>query len=463
MVHRIHMTSQYFSPFILSLAIASTPCVAAPTAHPSPWFGADLSYVNEMKACGANYASDGETDPYRIFASAGTNLVRVRLWNNPTWTRFSDLTDVTSTIAAAKSAGMKVLLDFHYSDDWADGDTQIVPAAWAALTEDQQVAALYAYTRDTLNTLKAKGLMPDMVQIGNETNREIMMPASQTGKSAPSAPIHWTRNARLFNAGIKAVRDASADSAIKPGIMIHIAQPENVEAWFAEATAAGVTGYDMIGMSYYRKWSKYGLPDLAETIRRVHSRFDKDVMIVETAYPFTDETADAAPNLLGSDSALPGYPVTPQGQVRYMHDLMQLTLDAGGSGVVYWEPAWVSTKCHTRWSQGSNWENAAFFDFEGRGLPALKWPKLSYVLPVEVTFTVADHGQPAQYLMGDFTGGVVVAMHRSTEGFVYSTWLRPASDILAATSGTAASLVTDEAQKIRLGSAASVVRLTSSH
>lgn len=413
---------------LLATSLLTPFAASAQDAHPI-WFGADLSYVNEMRDCGATYSYGGLSDPYAIFAKAGTNLVRVRLWVNATWTHYSNLPDVEKTIAAAKANGMKVLLDFHYSDDWADGDKQIVPAAWAKLDDDAQVKALYQYTLDTLNALKAKGLMPEMVQVGNETNGEILRPGPEKG-----LPINWQRNARLFNAGIKAVHDAAADSAIKPEIMLHIAQPENLEPWFDAATKAGVTGYDIIGMSYYSKWSKDDLSALAKTIRRVHAKFGKEVVVVETGYAFTDAYNDNAPNLLGSDSALKGYPVSPEGQARYMHDLMQTTLDAGGSGVVYWEPAWVSTKCRTRWARGSDWENAAFFDFHGKALPALTWPKASYVLPVEVTFTVPDTGQGAQYLAGDFTGGVSVAMTKTPDGFIYRAWLRPGAQVLAATS-----------------------------
>ncbi len=428
----------------IALVLASLVTPFAASAAPRDyWFGADLSYVNEMQACGAHYAAYGETDPYRIFARSGTNLVRVRIWNDAKWTPYSNLADVRKTIAAARANGMKVLLDFHYSDDWADGGKQIVPAAWAKLSDADQVKALYQYTLDTLDSLKADGLMPDMVQVGNETNGEILRTQPEE-----HVAINWTRNAALFNAGIQAVHDASKDSSIKPRIMLHVAQPENIEPWFAAATKAGVIGYDIIGMSYYTKWSKEDFSGLSETIKRAHALFEKDVVVVETGYAFTDEAADPANNLLGSDSALKGYPVTPEGQAKYMHDIMQLTLDAGGIGVVYWEPAWLSTKCRTRWAQGSDWENAAFFDYKGKGLPALDWPKGPYVLPVDITFVVPDHGQPAQYLTGDFTGGGGVAMTKSGGNFVYSTWLRPGSSALVGTAGTLDGLSNAEAQSL---------------
>src|SRR5438309_1706408 len=112
-------------------------------------------------------------------------------------------------------------------------------------------------------------------------------------------------------------RDAGRASGKRIRIMLHIAQPENVEPWFDAATRAGVRGYDLIGISYYRKWSTRSPAQLGETIRRAHARYKADVMVVETAYPFTLENEDASPNLLGADSLLPGYPATPEGQRRY--------------------------------------------------------------------------------------------------------------------------------------------------
>jgi arabinogalactan endo-1,4-beta-galactosidase len=318
--------------------------------------GADLSYVNEMEDCGGVYRKGGKpADPFALLAEAGGNLVRVRLWNHATWTRYSNLADVGKTIRRAKRAHLRVLLDFHYSDDWADGDKQVAPAAWAKLGTAVQARALYAYTRRTLAALDAQGLMPDLVQVGNETNPELM-------GGTKGRPIDWRRNALLLNAGIRAVRAAAIAARRPVRVMLHIAQPENVEPWFDAATRAGVRGYDLIGISYYRKWSTRSPAELGETIRRVRARYGADVVVVETAYPFTLEGEDSSPNMLGADSLLPGYPATPDGQRRYLADLTRLVAASGGSGVVWWEPAWISTRCRTRWGPGSNWENAAWFD-----------------------------------------------------------------------------------------------------
>jgi arabinogalactan endo-1,4-beta-galactosidase len=173
------------------------------------------------------------------------------------------------------------------------------------------------------------------------------------------------------------VRDAGGDWTTPPRVMIHIAQPENVEPWFDAATAAGVTDFDIIGISYYRTWSTRSMAELGATIARARAKYGKDVMVAETAYPWTLDYADTSTNLLGEDSLIAGYPATPEGQAHYLADLTRIVRANDGDGVVYWEPAWVSTKCRTRWGQGSSWENATFFDFHHRNavLPAIDFPR----------------------------------------------------------------------------------------
>lgn len=362
---------------LLGAACAAPSLASAGSPPPAPpgglYLGADLSYVNEMDDCGAVYRKDGKpADPFALMRAAGGNLVRVRIWNDATWTKYSNPADVARTIRRARALGLQVLLDFHYSDDWADGDKQIVPKAWAALDTEGQARALYDYTRKVLADLDAQGLMPELVQVGNETNPELM-------GGTKDKQIDWERNARLLDAGIRAVRDAGKAAKLAPRIMLHIAQPENVLPWFDAATAAGVRGYDMIGVSYYRKWSTRTMAELGEVIAEAGRRYKADVLLVETAYPFTNDGEDAAGNLLGPDTLIDGYPATPQGQLAYLTDLTQRVVDNGGVGVVYWEPAWISTQCKTRWGTGSNWENAAWFDLRTHeALPAFEFLGRTY-------------------------------------------------------------------------------------
>lgn len=359
---------------LLAALAASLPAAAAPAPGSDPvYLGADLSYVNEMEDCGAVYRAGGRpVDPFVLLKRAGGNLVRVRIWNDAKWTRYSNYADVLKTIRRAKAAGLQVLLDFHYSDDWADGDKQIVPAAWAALDSDGQAKALYDYTRGILARLAAAGMMPELVQVGNETNPELM-------GGTKAKPIDWRRNALLLNAGIRAVRDAGKAAGRSPKVMLHIAQPENVLPWFDAAAAAGVRDYDVIGISYYSKWSTRTIGQLGDTIAAAKARYRVEVMVVETAYPFTSEGEDASPNLLGPDTLIQGYPATPQGQLRYLTDLTDTVVANGGNGVVYWEPAWISSRCKTRWGTGSNWENAAWFDLKSHeALPAFSFLRRRY-------------------------------------------------------------------------------------
>ncbi len=170
-----------------------------PEAKTDFYYGADLSYVNEMIDCGAKYI-DSDTfvkDPYVIFSEAGTNLVRVRLWHNPEWTEYSDFEDVKKTILRAKEEGMQVMLDFHYSDTWTDPSKQKIPAAWEPYINDKEKlgSLLYDYTYKTLMDLADAQLLPEIVQVGNEINPMILQGDELVW------PINWDRNSFLINKG----------------------------------------------------------------------------------------------------------------------------------------------------------------------------------------------------------------------------------------------------------------------
>jgi arabinogalactan endo-1,4-beta-galactosidase len=207
----------------------------------------------------------------------------------------------------------------------------------------------------------------------------------------------WPRDARLFNAGIRAVRDVAAKTGTDPKIILHVAQPENADWWFREARFNGITDFDVIGLSYYPQWSTFSIPEVGPHIAHLRQEFGKDVMIVETAYPWTltkvDETAD---NIL--NQGVDGYPITIEGQRQFMIDLTQSLISNGGLGVIYWEPAWVSTECYTQWGQGSHWENATFFDFHnGNELhQGIEFLSYAYQFPVDFVDGILDdaNGEP---------------------------------------------------------------------
>ncbi|MEM9413326.1 MAG: glycosyl hydrolase 53 family protein, partial [Planctomycetota bacterium] len=196
------------------------------------WLGADLSYVNELEDFGAVYRDNGnKRDVYELFAEKGANIARLRLWHTPDWTSYSTLKDVKRSIRRARNAGMAILLDFHYSDDWADPGDQIVPKAWEGLDENELTKAVYQYSCRVLQELDDEGLMPEIVQVGNEINTEILLPE----KVSENKTIDWARNAKLINAGIRAVREVGRTSKVTPKVMLHIAQPENVRPWIKDA------------------------------------------------------------------------------------------------------------------------------------------------------------------------------------------------------------------------------------
>jgi arabinogalactan endo-1,4-beta-galactosidase len=395
---------------------------AAPASANDFVFGADLSYADEMDDCGAVFKDDGKPkDVFAIFKDHGAGLVRLRLWNNATWTKYGSLADVERSIRRAKAQGLKVLLDFQYSDDWADAGKQIVPSAWAGIKDDAELArVLYQYTLDTLTALGKAGLMPDMVQVGNEINSEILMSAPRS----KGGTIDWKRNALLLNAAIKAVRDAG------PGIkvMLHIAQPENVEPWFASAAAAGVTDFDAIGISFYSRWSKSSIAGIGDTINRLRYRYPgKRIFVAETAYPWTTSWADSSNNMLSEKTLLSGYRATRDGQKQYLIDLAQAIIAGGGAGLIYWAPDWVSTSCMTRWGRGSNWENATLFDFDGEALPAMDFMRHDFTRPVTVTFRFRGLTAPSDqpfYLWGDFIGTNTVAVRLPPDN-TYTTTIMP--------------------------------------
>jgi arabinogalactan endo-1,4-beta-galactosidase len=279
------------------------------------------------------------------------------------------LADVKKTIYRAKQFQLNVLLDLHYSDTWADPEKQFIPRVWEPLYGDTLAlsSAVYDYTYDVLNELKSENLLPDIIQVGNEINSEML----QLESNMNTRNINWQRNAQLINAGLNAVRDFNQRNNLSIERLLHIAQPENALNWFPNATAAGITDYEIIGLSYYPQWSSYKPHSLGSAITQLKTQFKKDVMIVETAYIWTLDNFDQANNVLGEKSLLNEFPATPEGQYNYLMEISKQTINAGGMGIVYWEPAWVSTPCNTLWGTGSHWENASFF-YPPTGNEALK-------------------------------------------------------------------------------------------
>ena len=344
--------------------------------------GADLSYVNEIEDFGGMYKDSGVAkDPFVIFKNHGCNTVRVRLWYNPQWTDtltgrlYSDLADVEKTIQRAKQQGMAVNLDFHYSDTWADPGKQITPAAWQGLGVATLSDSVYQYTLRVLNELNSKNLTPEMVQIGNETNGGMLFPVGQVMNN------DWTNFGILLNSGIKAVRDFSTTSSIKPKIILHVAKPENADWWEGNIiNSAKVTDFDILGISFYYVWSTVTtFSQLSSTINAVKTKYGKDVMIVETDCPWTNANADNYNNVISGDVAFPGYAVSKDGQYSFMKDLTGAVIKGGGKGVMYWEPAWITSNLKDGYGTGSSYDNCTLFDFSGNTLPAMDYMNYQYL------------------------------------------------------------------------------------
>jgi len=361
--------------------------------EPAFAMGVDLSYVNQAEDHGAVYRDKGvEADPYAIMKNNGATYVRVRLWHNPQWVRsvygnpsktlYSGFEDVARTIQRSKNQGMKILLDLHYSDFWADPARQEPPAAWAAITTLNVLRdSVYNYTFSVLKKLDARGLMPEIVQIGNEINCGMMMTGTASGFPGLNACNNqWSTLGSIINVAIKAVRDASATAVVKPLVALHVADPKNVEWWFTQATSQGkILDFDIAGFSYYPLWhTTVSLSALPALVTRLRNSLDRQVMILETAYPWTTSNNDGYTNLFGSQTPLEGFPFTPQGQLDFMVKLTGDMIQAGCSGIFYWEPAWITSGMKDSWGTGSSWENAGFFNFTGDLLPVAGYMSRSY-------------------------------------------------------------------------------------
>jgi arabinogalactan endo-1,4-beta-galactosidase len=345
-----------------------------PSMVPYNWnefvMGADMSYVNEIEDAGGVYKMNDKTaDPFTILKSIGINTVRVRLWHNPAWKLpltggklYSDLYDVEKTIRRAKAAGMAVNLDLHYSDTWADPAHQPTPAAWSNLSLEVLKDSVYQYTLSVLSYLQSKNLVPEMIQVGNETNNGMLWPLGKTNGAAG-----WNAFAALLNSGIKAVKDFSERSAIRPQIIIHVAQLQDADNWLKQLTQNGVKDFDILGLSHYYQWSNYhNMEQVGKKLDSLQAICKKKVMIVETAVPWTKENADAYNNILAVDRKIDDvYEISVSGQQEYLNDLIHQIQKNKGSGIMYWEPCWISSSMKDPWGQGSGWDNATWFNFDG--------------------------------------------------------------------------------------------------
>jgi arabinogalactan endo-1,4-beta-galactosidase len=349
-----------------SISLASRPSEKN-TPAPLPIRGADVSSLQHSEDLGAKYFDENgvQGDPLRILQDHGVNYIRLRVWVNPA-NGYNNKTKVLQFARRVKASGLKLLIDLHYSDTWADPEHQAKPAAWADHSFSRLQADVFEHTFDVCSSLQAAGGSPDMVQIGNEINPGLLLPDGSTN--------NWDNLASLLKQGCNAVKACSSSILV----MVHIANAGDKAGafkWFDMATSHGVM-WDITGLSYYSYWHGT-MQEMTGTIQGMKSRYDKPVVIVETAYPFTLLENDDEKNSIHSASQLPpDYPATPAGQAGNLRGVMQSARQCGAIGLFYWEPTWTAVKGNG-WdpanpNSGCQWENQALFDFNGKALPAMR-------------------------------------------------------------------------------------------
>ena len=332
-------------------------------------------------------------DLFAILRRRGVNLIRLRLWNDPydeTGRPYGAGTnDLDRTMILArrcKALGLPWLLDFHYSDFWADPGKQYPPKAWEGLDADRLEQAVYDFTYRTLCTLKAAGLLPAMIAPGNELSNGLLWPLGKTP--------NWENVARFVSAGIRAARAVAPELPI----MLHLDNGGNnalYREWFDRWFANGGADFDCIGLSYYPFWHG-GLEALRANMTDLAARYGKPMIVTETSMAFTLEECNVYEGISREEkrglaanertAACVPYPCTPEGQSAFLRDLWGVIRSVPGDlgrGFVWWEPAWLPVK-GSGWTTpeglayvreegpgGNEWANQAMFDYEGRALPIL--------------------------------------------------------------------------------------------
>ena len=336
--------------------------------------GADTSCLEAMEDQGAKYYDiDGkEDDAIKILAAHGVNFIRLRLFNRPTESfDGGDYCDLKHTLHMAeriKQYELGFMLDFHYSDFWADWKAQTIPSDWKNQSEEELKQSLYEYTKTTLESFIAQGTVPDVVQIGNEIGKGLLWEYGSLDN-----PDKITG---FLNAGLKAVEEINRKGQdIKT--MLHIecgADRERSEEFFTQLYNEGISDFDYIGLSYYPYWSgEYKL--LTENMRNLYKIFHKQIAIVETAFPYTDKSHDDMDNIVTSSltKEMVGLEASVANQKKVTEEIIDIVKsEESGAGVFYWEPVWYQKAgVGVSKGKGNEWENQAMFDHHGHALNSI--------------------------------------------------------------------------------------------
>jgi arabinogalactan endo-1,4-beta-galactosidase len=327
--------------------------------------GADLSTLPSVEAAGAVFSQDGTPDDaIAILKRNGFNYVRLRLFHTPDHKRelVNDLAYDVALARRVKTAGLKLLLDLHYSDSWADPGNQTKPAAWTNLAFGELRDSVFAYTRDVVAAFRDAGAAPDMIQIGNEVNVGMLWPDGHADKD----DAEWARFAELIKAGRDGAR--AGLNGLPVLFLHHVADPATV-VWHMDNLLRHMEAPDVIGVSYYPFWHG-DLNTFTASMASIAARYGKPIVIVETAYSWTNASYDSYPDVYhGTPAAgMPAY--TRAGQQEFFTRFLaalKATPGGMGAGFIYWEPGWLPSG-----SFGSPVENLTLFDQNGAALPALK-------------------------------------------------------------------------------------------
>jgi arabinogalactan endo-1,4-beta-galactosidase len=309
--------------------------------------GADVSFLRKAEQQGVIFKDAGVAAPcLQILKNHGYTWVRLRLFHTPTELP-NNLDYTIASAKEAKKAGFKFLLDYHYSDTWADPGHQPLPESWEGKSHAELAKAVFEYTRDTIAAFREAGVLPDMVQVGNEITHGMMWPDGKL-------PENWDNFAQLVYAGINGI-DAGRGNFPRPKIMIHIdrgADLAGTKAFLDKLNSYDVP-YDIIGQSYYPWWHG-SLNDLRRNLAFMAAEYQKDIIVVETAYNWQpgNYVNKVAP-----------FHESPEGQRAFLDEVNRVVMetpDGRGKGVFWWEPA-VTGDLAIR----------GFFDGEHNALPVI--------------------------------------------------------------------------------------------
>ena len=327
------------------------------------WRGVDASFLPEMIHHGVVYRTDEGVlieEPRAWMRDQGVNVVRLRVWHNPHEGLHSSWLEVVDEAEMWHNLGVDVLLDFHFSDTWADPVHQTLPGAWEGMSFEAVKDAMTCHVRCALEVLEARGAPPAMVQLGNEINPGMMWPHGALDNGFVSL-------SELLQAGTDAVHEVFPECEV----LVHVAGLQAAPWFFDNLASAGFVP-DMLAVSQYSKWHLQDLTTVADHVLALSEGMNRPVFLAETAYAWTSEWYDWTDNLWWTGDETPGYAFSPDGQRDYLA-AMDAALSALGpdvsAGWCYWAPDWVASQGETS-TEGSAWENAALFDFQWHALPA---------------------------------------------------------------------------------------------